>query len=178
MTGKTGKNAGGKKKKGNAASNAVIAFIAVIIVIGVAVLGGLGWMIYQQRATLAANAEAKEAAKIAAQEKRDAELRANPPPRKLVNDSVDQTVRYAAEHGWEPCPGDCLKLSTPGWHHEVVKNHPPTDIWFRFKHAGGWMSYNQNHIGHIIERHIDSAAKDVGICPVCEGAGWVKKSSG
>lgn len=91
------------------------------------------------------------------------------PPRNLINDSVSETVRVAAERGWKPCPGKCLKLSTPGWHKQEEKGHPPSDNWFTFHDGGGTNSFSQYHAGHLIEN-----GKDIGPCPNCGGNGWVR----
>lgn len=89
------------------------------------------------------------------------------PPRTLIEDSIPKTVDTAAKLGWVPCPGNCLKLATPGWHHQVVEGHSDTDIWFTFRYSDGWYAYSQNHIGHIIRTYSDRPAEDIGICPVC-----------
>lgn len=99
------------------------------------------------------------------------------PPLTLVDDSVPKTVQVAAERGWVPCPGNCLKLATPGWHHQSVEGHPDTDIWFSFRAPNGWAAYSQNHIGHIIRTYSDKPAEDVGVCPTCNGTGWVRKDA-
>jgi hypothetical protein len=101
------------------------------------------------------------------------------PPLTLIEDSVPKTVQVAAEGGWVACPGECLKLATPGWQHKEVQGFAPSDYWmtYPFTDATGaaWQAYSQRHIGHIIRAYPDKAAQDVGICPVCKGTGWVRK---
>jgi hypothetical protein len=98
------------------------------------------------------------------------------PPLTLVDDSVDKTIQVAAERGWVPCTGNCLRLSMPGWHHQDIAGHPPSDIWMTYPFAGGgWTAYSQHHIGHIIRIYSDKPAEDVGNCPVCGGTGWIRK---
>ena len=101
----------------------------------------------------------------------------NAPPRTLINNSVDETVADAAKKGWVPCPGKCLKLADPGWHHQDLQGFPATYIWMTYPYSDGEMYYSQNHIGHIIESYPDRPAKDIGICPICNGSGWVAKKS-
>ena len=101
---------------------------------------------------------------------------ANSPPRNLVHDSVYETVKVAAQNGWEPCPGKCLKLSTPGWGKRTVQGHPDSDNWFTFNQGQPteyW--YSQYHAGHIIVTSSDKSAVDSGACPICNGTGWVRK---
>jgi hypothetical protein len=103
------------------------------------------------------------------------------PPLTLVADSVPKTVKAAKTDGWIPCPGQCLKLATKGWHHQDAPGHPPSDIWmtwyFTNNQGKSYQAYNQHHIGHVICAYPDRAAVDTGICPVCNGTGWVRKDS-
>lgn len=103
------------------------------------------------------------------------------PPLTLVDDSVPKTVKVASENGWVACPGECLKLATPGWHHQNVAGYAPSDVWmtYTFTDAQGksWSAYSQRHIGHIIRSYPDKAAVDTGICPICKGTGWVRKDN-
>lgn len=77
--------------------------------------------------------------------------------------------------GKADCPGPCLKLSTPGWHHMDVAGHPPTDLWQSFRDAdgGGGRSWNQNHIGEVIEMQ-NGKPVNIGKCKVCGGTGKVR----
>jgi len=63
-----------------------------------------------------------------------------------------------------------MNYSKKGWHHMRTQNHPDSDIWLCY----GSMSYNQNHIGRLID---SSSGKplDVGPCPKCDGTGWLEK---
>jgi tetratricopeptide (TPR) repeat protein len=93
-------------------------------------------------------------------------------PTGFVNDSVEQTISAAYRKGWSPCPGSCLNLRTPGWHHQQVEGHPDTDMWMTYSQG---RSYNQFHIGHIIKEAADgSMPVDTGACPRCNGTGWVR----
>jgi hypothetical protein len=94
-----------------------------------------------------------------------------PPPNNLINGSESATVAAAGKLGWKPCPGTCLKLSTPGWHKMEVAGHPETDNWFTFDGGG---SFTQAHAGHIIQTSPGGGAVDNGACPVCGGTGWVR----
>ncbi|HEY9790422.1 MAG TPA: hypothetical protein V6D22_08485 [Candidatus Obscuribacterales bacterium] len=171
----TGKKTGGKKKRGkfNLVNAALVAFVCFALLVG----AGIGWFLYQQHATLQAKEQAREQTIQQAEEKRQAALRANPPPATLVNDSVAETIKYASQHGWVPCPGDCLKLAMRGWHHRHVDGFPPSYVWMEYRYSDGSHLYSQHHIGHIIRTYVDRPAEDVGICPVCGGTGWVKKGS-
>ena len=71
------------------------------------------------------------------------------------------------------CPGKCLKLTQGTWIHMDVAGHPPTDLWQRFRRANGWTSYNQNHVGHIIEER-NGDWVDTGPCPICQGKGKIE----
>jgi tetratricopeptide (TPR) repeat protein len=101
------------------------------------------------------------------------------PPHNLIGDSASATVMEAAKLGWTPCPGQCLKLTTPGWHHMHVDGHADTDNWYTWEwtDANGHASKycNQNHVGHIYESFPDKPPVDKGACPVCGGTGWVPK---
>ena len=77
-------------------------------------------------------------------------------------------------NGQVDCPGPCLKLSRGTWTHMVVAGHPPTDLWITFTTAnGGTMSWNQNHVGDVIE-YQNGNPVDIGKCKVCGGTGKVK----
>lgn len=97
------------------------------------------------------------------------------PSKSFIGDSASQTVSAAYRQGWVPCRAtDCLNFGTPGWHHQEVAGHPPTDMWMSWKvedSSGGVStgSYSQVHIGDLIKE-----GKDVGPCPVCKGTGWVR----
>jgi hypothetical protein len=101
------------------------------------------------------------------------------PPLTLVENSVTKTVKVAAEGGWVPCPGECLKLAKPGWQQREIQGFSPSDYWMPYpytdKDGAAWQAFSQRHIGHIIRSYPDKAAQDVGICPICNGTGWVRK---
>lgn len=93
------------------------------------------------------------------------------PSNALINDSVTETIIDAAKKGYKPCDNaKCMNYSKKGWHHMRTQNHPDSDIWLCY----GSMSYNQNHLGHLID---SSSGKplDVGPCPKCDGTGWLEK---
>jgi hypothetical protein len=136
----------GKKKN---VFTVILAIAAVLLFLGLAALAQIGWLLYQQEEQSA--------------------------PKTLVNDSVDATVTAAAKKGWIPCPGVCLKLATPGWEHKEVANFAPSDVWFTFYDSSGSSFFSQRHIGHIIQTYADKPAKDIGICKLCNGTGWVKQ---
>jgi len=78
--------------------------------------------------------------------------------------------------GWVDCPGPCLKLSRGPWEHMHVDGHPDTDVWQRFHQVDGTsMSWNQNHVGDVIEMRAGMAV-NIGKCTVCGGKGKVKCS--
>lgn len=129
---------------------------------------GLVWFVYKERNALE---QTRSREKQAWQKEHDYP----PPPKILVNNSIAQTIRTAGSLGWVPCPGECLKLTTPGWHHQHVEGYPDTDIWFNFKYAGGRTAFSQRHIGHIINVHSDRPAEDIGECSECQGTGWIRK---
>src|SRR5208282_1821491 len=71
------------------------------------------------------------------------------------------------------CPGPCLKLSRGVWRHMDVAGHPPCDWWITFTKAdGGTMSWNQNHVGEVIEMQNGNPV-DIGKCKICGGTGKV-----
>ena len=76
--------------------------------------------------------------------------------------------------GQVDCPGPCLKLSQGVWRHMEVAGHDPNDLWITFTAAnGGTMSWNQNHVGDVIEIQNGSPV-NVGKCKICGGTGKVK----
>lgn len=153
-----------KKKKSRVFDYVAVALICVISIAAAA-------LIYNFKRTKAAKDEQmKDAAAKYSQE-----LQKEDYPKNLVYGSSKATVAYAAQKGWIPCPGKCLKLATPGWTHRDIAGYSPDDMWFVFNHAGGWRAYSQRHAGHIIRKHADRAAEDMGPCPVCGGKGWIKK---
>ncbi len=98
-------------------------------------------------------------------------LKIEQPSNALINDSVTETIINAAKKGYKPCDNaKCMSYSKKGWHHMRTQNHPDSDIWLCY----GSMSYNQNHLGHLID---SSSGKplDVGPCPKCDGTGWIEK---
>ncbi len=94
-----------------------------------------------------------------------------PPSKDFIGDSAAQTISAAAKRGWKPCQGtECLNFGTPGWHHTEMAGHPATDMWMGYTlEDGSGYNFNQMHIGELIKK-----GKDVGPCPVCNGAGWVR----
>jgi hypothetical protein len=165
----TAKKPAPKKRRGKV--SIVNAIIFAIVGVSIVALAGLGWVLMQQNIEVKKNAEAREAAKAA----REEFLAKHPCPRTLVNDSVPATVKAAAANGWYPCPGDCLKLATPGWHRQDLAGFAPTDWWFSFRYDEGTQYFSQRHIGHLIRRYSDRPAEDAGLCPICNGTGWVRR---
>ena len=159
-----------KKEKKKSKSNT--AFIGALVILLLA-FGALGFFIYtknQEQIELASK-------KLAAEKKAAAYAAEHAPPKTLVSDSVQATVAEAARKGWIPCPGNCLKLATPGWIRKKMDNFPDNYVWFPFKYEGGTEYYSQNHLGHIIKTSQYSPAKDTGICPICAGTGWVPEKT-
>ena len=90
----------------------------------------------------------------------------------------DKTVCLTpgCKDGWVDCPGPCLKLSRGTWEHMHVDGHPDTDVWQRFHQVDGTsMSWNQNHVGDVIEMRAGMAV-NIGKCTDCAGKGKVKCS--
>lgn len=89
----------------------------------------------------------------------------------------DGTVRCLVPgcvDGQVDCPGPCLKLSRGVWTHMNVAGHDPSDLWITFTAAnGGTMSWNQNHVGDVIEMQNGNPV-DTGKCKICGGTGKVK----
>lgn len=79
--------------------------------------------------------------------------------------------------GYVDCPGQCLKLTQGNWVHMEVAGHPPTDLWQKFEMpgGGGWTSFNQNHVGHVIAFK-NGDWVDTGRCPICRGSGKIECS--
>jgi hypothetical protein len=169
----TGKKTAPKKRKGK--FSIVTALICVLVAVSLIGLAVLGWWVMKQDAEVKQKTEAREAAKEAAKEAHENYLATHPYPRTLVDDSVAATVKAAAANGWIPCPGDCLKLATPGWHRQDLAGFAPTDWWFSFRYPGGTSYYSQRHAGHIIRNDGNRPAEDAGLCPICGGSGWVRK---
>jgi hypothetical protein len=71
--------------------------------------------------------------------------------------------------GRVPCPGPCLKPSSPGWQRMKVAGHGPNQLWMRFVHDdGSWTAWSRNHIGEVIEK-VDGRWTNKGKCPTCQG---------
>jgi len=70
------------------------------------------------------------------------------------------------------CPGNCLKANDPRWQHMQVAGHAGTDLWIKFPYRGGSRSWNQNHIGEVIE-YVNGMPENKGACPICGGTGRV-----
>src|SRR4051794_6625242 len=69
--------------------------------------------------------------------------------------------RSGCDHGMRVCPGKCLKPSVGKWEHLKVEGHDPSELWQTFKTARGTRSWNQHHLGEVIEMH-DGDAFNVG----------------
>jgi hypothetical protein len=70
------------------------------------------------------------------------------------------------------CPGNCLKMSTPGWHH--MTGQDPKKLFMTFTYPGGSQSWSTNHLGEVIVyEHGHPVSK--GKCPICHGTGTVPR---
>lgn len=78
--------------------------------------------------------------------------------------------------GQMDCPGDCLKLSTPGWQHLDVAGHGPDELWMYYPDPDGkgWSAYSQKHTGQVVKRKSSGSGTTISICPVCKGTAHVK----
>jgi hypothetical protein len=78
------------------------------------------------------------------------------------------------KNGQIECPGPCLRLSKGDWHHMDVEGHSPNDVWITFRKAsGGTRSWNQNHVGEVIEMQ-NGEPQNIGKCQICGGKTRVK----
>jgi hypothetical protein len=75
--------------------------------------------------------------------------------------------------GLMDCPGPCLKLSKGVWQHMDVEGHPPTDVWQKFTSTKGSQSWNQTHVGDVIE-YQNGEPINTGKCKICGGKARVK----
>ncbi|HEY9790648.1 MAG TPA: hypothetical protein V6D22_09640 [Candidatus Obscuribacterales bacterium] len=72
------------------------------------------------------------------------------------------------------CPGDCLRLSMPGWRHE--QGDPPNVLRLRFPYQNGtrgYMAFSSNHLGDVV-KYKNGVPEDIGKCPICGGTGHVE----
>jgi hypothetical protein len=71
--------------------------------------------------------------------------------------------------GQVDCPGPCLKLTRGAWTHMAVAGHDPSELWITFTKAdGGTMSWNQNHVGEVIQMQNGNPV-NIGKCKICGG---------
>lgn len=98
----------------------------------------------------------------------------SPPAKVLINDSVSQTIRAADKNGWRPCPGKCLNVNTPDWHHEHVDGHADTENWHTFPRSKSPHMATTAHWGEVFEEAADGTAISKGACPTCGGTGWIR----
>ncbi|EEF57461.1 hypothetical protein [Pedosphaera parvula] len=75
--------------------------------------------------------------------------------------------------GQMDCPGPCLKLSKGIWRHMPVEGHPATDLWQTFPTSTGTTSWNQHHVGEVIQMQ-NGEPVNIGACKVCGGTTRVK----
>jgi hypothetical protein len=54
-----------------------------------------------------------------------------------------------------------------------VDGHPDTDLWQKFRTKKGYASWNQNHVGEVIQIK-DGEAVNLGKCSVCGGTAQVQ----
>lgn len=78
--------------------------------------------------------------------------------------------------GKTECPGNCIRLSRGTWKHMTVAGHGPNELWITFRGAKGWRSWNQNHVGEVVQ-YQNGEPVNVGRCPICGGATTVVCSS-
>lgn len=142
----------------------------LILCLGIA---ALVWKTKQMKAEKLKTEE--QAAELAAAKSEQQDL-PNGPPKNLINDSTDATIKYAAARGWVPCSGSCLKLATPGWIKRDMDGFAPSDRWYPFPISGSTRYFSQRHVGHIIKRYSTKLAEDVGPCPICGGVAWLKQA--
>lgn len=70
------------------------------------------------------------------------------------------------------CPGNCLKLSMPGWHRMADKD--PKLLWMTFPFPKGSNSWSTNHLGEVIV-YEKGEPVNKGKCTICKGTGKVPK---
>lgn len=70
--------------------------------------------------------------------------------------------------GIAECPAPCLKLTQGEWKHINSPGYVPTDWWQTFRGKRGTHSWNQHHLGEVIEMQ-DGEPVNVGKCKVCGG---------
>lgn len=92
---------------------------------------------------------------------------ADPLPRNLVKDSVNETIRAAAAVGWKPCTGKCLNINTPGWHKESIHGYPDDYYWVTYPTGERLSTY---HWGEVVD---PKDPKPGPKCTVCGGQGWI-----
>ncbi|HEU5122843.1 MAG TPA: hypothetical protein VFW05_02130 [Verrucomicrobiae bacterium] len=71
--------------------------------------------------------------------------------------------------GRTECPGSCIRLTRGTWRHMNVAGHDPSELWITFKTARGSRSWNQNHVGEVIQ-YQNGEPVNIGRCPICGGA--------
>jgi uncharacterized Zn finger protein (UPF0148 family) len=93
-------------------------------------------------------------------------------------DGAGRSPCFAAgcKRGMVDCPGPCLKLSSGTWQHMHVEGHSDSELWQTFRGIGGTRSWNQGHVGEVIEMQAGSPV-NVGKCKTCGGAARVKCST-
>lgn len=75
------------------------------------------------------------------------------------------------------CPGNCLKLSTPGWKKMNVPGTPSRLVWMVFPYLdpegkGGSEYWSNDHVGEVIE-YVNGRPINRGPCPICKGTGKI-----
>lgn len=75
------------------------------------------------------------------------------------------------------CPGNCLKLSTPGWKKMNVPGTPSRLVWMVFPYLdpegkGGSEYWSNDHLGEVIE-YVNGRPINRGACPICKGSGKI-----
>jgi hypothetical protein len=79
--------------------------------------------------------------------------------------------------GTFPCPNHCLQFDTGEWVHLAANGHSDSDLWQKFYNDdGSGGAYSEAHIGHVIKK-VNGSWVDTGVCPVCQGKGWVPKTT-
>ncbi|MBX9720480.1 MAG: hypothetical protein K2X81_03705 [Candidatus Obscuribacterales bacterium] len=70
------------------------------------------------------------------------------------------------------CPGNCLKITTPGWAH--YPGMDPKLLWMKFSFRGGFQAWSTHHLGEVIV-YDNGKPVNKGKCPICHGTGKIQK---
>ena len=70
------------------------------------------------------------------------------------------------------CPGNCLKMSMPGWQH--LPGQDPKLLFMKFPVSNGYNSWSTHHLGEVIV-YDKGEPVNKGKCPICKGTGHVPR---